>query len=201
MATGSHGWAALMLPGDVLSTGIPDRPDALQRRLDWIGYAIAKGLADPKAHEWVDRATQHCPHSNMPGAAECEIQAIFQALKRSFKYRYHPRGIDQIRTLTASLRHKTADCDQAFVCLATALHIRGFLTSGMVMSADGDTIGHVWGAVGYPRNNPRTWIDLELTTGPVTPEHPLGGPDAAVVGYAVPQAARRWQQRFVFKLG
>lgn len=178
-----------MLTGDVASLGV----NSLQERLDAIGYAVQIGLRDPATTKWVMDAVAYTPHSNLPGAAEQQVVAVFEALKRSGKYRYHPRGTDRIQSLLATVKMRAWDCDQAVVFLVTALHILGFQTACIIMSADEKVISHIWTQVGMPRNQPNHWVDLDPTTGPG------GTPQSAVVGYAPPHRQRAWWKRYVFQ--
>lgn len=178
--------SAMAPHGDQLFMGVSN----LDERLKMIAYAVQLGLRDPWSREWVLSIVNGCPHANTPGASDCEVRTLFARFKK-LRYQYHPRGTDIIQTLHQSIDMGAWDCDQACVAWMTALHILGYKTAAVVMSSDGEVVDHIWPQVGLPRNNPTSWLDLEMTTGPD------GTPYSATIGYSVPYAARKWWQRHV----
>jgi hypothetical protein len=172
--------------------------DSLDHRLKALAYAVQLGLHDPFSTEWVSRVVRDLPHSNIPGSDALEVDAIFDALKKSVRYTYHP-GMDRIQTLRRTLALGVGDCDNASVALATALKILNFDVCWVIMGVEGHVADHIWAQVWMPRGVPvdspgGRWVDLDLTTGPG------GYPDSAMIGYAVPYENRSFWQRYRLQL-
>lgn len=168
-------------------SGVEDRMTALS-------FAIWSGVTDVTSQKWIADVVKNV----QPRDDLAEIATVFAAFKKAIRYTFHPRGTDVFRTMLATLRIGTGDCDQATICLCTALHLLGFYVGARIISSDGKEWEHIFMLV-YPRRNvppPETklWMPLDLTIGPdMTPA-------SARPNYQVPLASMAAYRDFVFDL-
>lgn len=145
-------------PGDIAFAGV----SGLDQRMRLIAFWAQQSIMDPWAHEWALETVRGCAPKN----DACEIGAVFRRLKDHVRYAFHPLGLDRLQTLQATWRLRSGDCDNMTLALVTAFHILGFQTGARIVSSDGRAWEHVYATIGLPRNAPRGWLPLDLTTGP-----------------------------------
>ena len=178
-------------PGDAVYTGA----GSLDERMKLIAYTLQKSVQDPWAHEFVSALVRDLP----PKDDMAELHAIFNRLKwPNIRYQFHPRGLDRFQTLRRTITMGQADCDVSTVAVNTCAHLLGFKTGCDILFRPGGPWSHIWPIVGFPREEPRLWIPMELTTGPCADGSTR--PQCAQFGWEIPHEFRGGWRRFFFTL-
>lgn len=169
---GARAQRGILTPGDLFLIKVGDLDD----RMRVIAYVIWLSAVSQFTQEWAADATKGVS----PKDDEGTIRAVFDALKSSVRYEFHPRGTDRFQLLSATIRMGEGDCDASTIALCSVLHDKGFATGARIVSGDGKVWEHIYALVGFPRNNPRFWIPLDLTVGPD------GTPASATPNWEIP---------------
>lgn len=213
---------AKVQPGDMLLFDVSD----LDSRMKAITYVTWKSATDTFTIEWISVVTANVPARSDAG----DIHAVFETLKRSCRYQFHPFGTDRFQTLRRTLtlamgvraddpdllakwiaafqrgeKTGSADCDVSTCALTSALHDLGFIVGARIYSMDGESYGHIAALVWPIRNSePPTHPDGTYDTSRwlvlELTVGPDGTPNSAVVGYEIPHASVRGVRDYVFSL-
>lgn len=102
-----------------------------------------------------------CPPKN----DQCEIERIWDFLVLNFRYTEDPVDVDTFQTLKESLTMGGGDCDDATIAFGTLFRVIGYNVIARVVSttAEPNRWAHIYPLVGTPKNNPTTWVPLDLT--------------------------------------
>lgn len=103
-----------------------------------------------------------CPRAR---DARGEITAVWNFVVANFRYVYDPTETDFFATAKYSLEAGGGDCDDATIVFAALLKSLGFYVAARVVSTKSNPGSwvHVYPIVGFPKDNPREWIALDMT--------------------------------------
>jgi hypothetical protein len=94
----------------------------------------------------------------------CELGAIWTFLVENMRYVYDPDSADTFATLKVSLLSGSGDCDDQTVAVCAIARALGFTQCfARVISTQGEQWEHVFPIVGCPKDNPQTFIPLDMT--------------------------------------
>lgn len=95
----------------------------------------------------------------------CEIEKVWDFIVLNLRYVYDPTNIDTFVTLKESLLAGGLDCDDATIAFAALFGAIGFHVIGRVIStkAAPNKWVHIYPLVGLEKDDPKTWIPLDMT--------------------------------------
>lgn len=149
---------------------VPNQKAALRE----LAKLVEQGTVDPS----VRNAAQAIVHDCGAREDECEIQAIFDAIKtgtdkvegleQGVKYMSDPRWADFFTTPARMLKQCAAgvtggDCDDQAALTAALLGSLGFVVGLRVWGEKKGEFTHVYAVVGLPKIGPTQWLGLDTT--------------------------------------
>jgi hypothetical protein len=155
---------APMLREHVVKT-LDDRVSIL-RRMVWDGEAAFSrrngpigGLRDPRMRQIGLEVTSSCrARDDM-----CELDAIYQTVKRNIRYTGDIATEDTFQTAWRTLQIGGGDCDDMAVLCAVLAMENGFVCKFRITSNTGATWDHIFCLAGVSKVSPRRWVPLDTT--------------------------------------
>lgn len=138
----------------------------LLRGLVWLGdQSFSRrnppvgGLRDPRMRAIGLEVTSACPARD----DLCELQAIFEFVKRNIRYTGDITDKDTFQTAWRTMQMGGGDCDDMSVLNAVLAMENGFQTKFRITSNTGASWDHIFCLAGVPKTSPRKWIVLDTT--------------------------------------
>jgi hypothetical protein len=138
-------------------------PRGIEGRIVELRRLVGKSIRDPSVSRHLALAiTYGCPWRD----DRCELEAIWYFMHRNIRYTGDIAGYDTFQSARRTLQFRGGDCDDGFTLITTLAQGNGFSTKGRITAntANGQW-AHVYPLVGFPKNNPRTWIPIDWTIG------------------------------------
>jgi len=128
-------------------------------RVQIIADLIEEGGKDPYIREFAVKIVRSCP----PKDYHCEVEKIFNWVKRNVRYVKDVYFADSYHTARRILSLKSADCDDFTILLGALLTSIGYPVLIRIVRAKGKkTFHHIYPLVGIPPDRP-SWYPLDAT--------------------------------------
>ena len=147
-----------------MSGRLRDRnPIGIEGRVKLIREMIGKSIRDPGVSRHLALAITHaCPWRD----GRCELEAIWEWMHRNIRYTGDVAGYDTFQTARRTIQYRGGDCDDGMTLIATLAMGNGFYVKGRITANEaGGTWAHIYPLVGFPKNNPKSWVPLDWTLG------------------------------------
>lgn len=135
---------------------------------------IQKGQEDPRIREYTVKALSQKCGGNWcvePGDHFEEVNTIFNALKKDYRYIADVYGKDTFQYPTRTLEFGGGDCDCASALLGSCLGSVGYKTGlRVIQTVNSDDWDHIYNLVWLPRDAPSRIVPLDLSV----PKAPAG---------------------------
>jgi hypothetical protein len=119
----------------------------------------------PVVRAW--KETFHAPVDRRCKAEddECEVQLIWEFVKKNCRYVFDPTDADFFATARATLEAGGGDCDDFVILFGALLTSIGFQCVARVISTKEapSQWSHTYPLVGLPKDNPTGWVPLDAT--------------------------------------
>jgi hypothetical protein len=126
-------------------------------RVELIFGQVHKALRDPEYRRRVVKTVSHCRSRD----EECELAALFSSSDRAIRYMPDPYGKDTYATPMATRDLGAGDCDDHSADEVAQTLIAGFPSGVRTIAPDNDTMGHIYGIVAVPRDNPSRIVAMD----------------------------------------
>jgi len=127
--------------------------------LAFIRKELSQSLRDPRMRAIGLEVTSACPARD----DLCELQAIFEFVKRNIRYTGDITDKDTFQTAWRTMQMGGGDCDDMSVLNAVLAMENGFQTKFRITSNTGASWDHIFCLAGVPKTSPRKWIVLDTT--------------------------------------
>lgn len=142
----------------------------IQGRIGHIRELIKSSLLTPEVSRGIALGiTNGCPRRN----DACEIEALwhFAHGRRAdglpnVRYTGDINGYDTFQSALTTLQYGGGDCDDGMILFATLALGNQYPVKGRITANPGqEGWAHIYPLIGYPRNDPKTWVPFDWTLG------------------------------------